>query len=264
MYDFNYHRPESIDQAKALFADHEDSIYLAGGHTLIPSMKQRLSAPSDVIDLSAIAALNEISVDDGVLRIGALATHDSVATSALVSAHCSAIADLAGGIGDAQVRNRGTIGGSIANNDPAADYPAAIVGLNATVHTDQRNIEAADFFTGMFETALQDGEIITAVSFPGCSAAAYAKFPNPASRYATVGVLVAKTDDGVRVAITGASPCVFRANEMEAALEQNFSANSLDSITLDQDSLMSDMHASAEYRVQLCKVMAKRAVDSLI
>lgn len=264
MYNFNYHRPESIDQAKTLFADLEDSIYLAGGHTLIPSMKQRLSAPSDVIDLSAIPALTEISVDSDVLRIGAMATHDSVATSSIVSAHCRAITDLASGIGDAQVRNRGTIGGSIANNDPAADYPAAIVGLNATVHTDQRDISAGDFFTGMFETALQDGEIITAISFPSCSDAAYAKFPNPASRYATVGVLVAKSNDGVIVAITGASSCVFRASDMEAALEENFSANSLDSITLDQDLLLSDMHASAGYREQLCKVMAKRAVESLV
>lgn len=263
MYDFNYHKPESVDSAKTLFSDAEDGIYLAGGHTLIPSMKQRLSAPSDVIDLSAIPALTDISVDNGVLRIGALVTHDSVATSALVSAHCGAIADLAGGIGDAQVRNRGTIGGSIANNDPAADYPAAIVGLNATIHTDQRDIAAADFFTGMFETALQEGEIVTQITFPSVSAAAYAKFPNPASRYATVGVMVAKTDDGVRVAITGASPCVFRASEMEAALDQNLSSSSLDGISLDQDSLMGDMHASAEYRAHLCNVMAKRAVDRL-
>ena len=263
MYQFNYHKPESIDQARSLFSGAEEGLYLAGGHTLIPSMKQRLSAPSDVIDLSLIAELTGINVADGVLRVGALTNHDTVATSEVVRAHCGAIADLAGQIGDAQVRNRGTIGGSVANNDPAADYPTAILGLNATIHTDQRDISAEDYFTGMFETVLASGEILTALSFPSVTAASYVKFPNPASRYATVGVMVAQTDSGVRVAITGAASCVFRATAMEEALAANLSPEALDGVTIDPDTLMSDMHASAEYRAHLCSVMAKRAVASL-
>jgi aerobic carbon-monoxide dehydrogenase medium subunit len=263
MYQFNYHKPQSIAEARSLYESAEDGLYLAGGHTLIPSMKQRLSAPSDVIDLSGITELSGVSIADGVLRIGAYTTHDTVATAAVVRDHCPAISQLAEGIGDAQVRNRGTIGGSIANNDPAADYPAAILGLDATVHTDQRDIAAGDFFTGMFETTLAEGEVITAVSFPAVIAASYAKFPNPASRYATVGVMVAQTDAGFRVAITGASPCVFRSAAMEEVLNQGASADALDSVDIDPDTLMGDMHASAEYRAQLCRVMAKKAVSGL-
>ncbi len=263
MYQFNYHRPQSIEEARSLYNKSEDGLYLAGGHTLIPSLRQRLSSPSDVIDLSSIAALTGIVRQGGVLRIGALTTHDTVATSEAVLGHCSAIATLASGIGDAQVRNRGTIGGSIANNDPAADYPAAILGLNATVHTDQRDIQGDDFFSGMFETSLWAGEMVVGVSFPSVTAASYVKFPNPASRYATVGVMVARIDDGVRVAITGAASCVFRASAMEDALSSKLSENSLDNVAIDPDTLMSDIHASAEYRAHLCGVMARKAVAGL-
>ncbi len=263
MYQFNYQRPESIDEARSMLSKAEDGLYLAGGHTLIPALKQRLSAPSDLVDLSSIAELKGVSIAGGVLRIGALTTHADVAGSPEVISHCGALSDLAGGIGDAQVRNRGTIGGSVANNDPAADYPAALLALNATVHTDQRDIPAEEFFTGMFETALLGGELITAISFAGVDAASYVKFPSPASRYAMVGVMVAKTSDGVRVAITGASPCVFRATAMEEALKCDLTADALDGVRLDAEALMSDMHASADYRAQLCTVMAKQAVRAI-
>ena len=263
MYQFNYHRPQSIEEARSLFNKAEDGIYLAGGHTLIPSLRQRLSSPSDVIDLSSIAALTGVERLGGVLRIGALTSHDTVATSEAVQVHCSAIATLAGAIGDAQVRNRGTIGGSVANNDPAADYPAAILGLNATVHTDQRDIQGDNFFSGMFETALWAGELVVGVSFPSVKAASYVKFPNPASRYATVGVMVAQIEDGVRVAITGAASCVFRASAMEDALSGELSENALDNVAIDPETLMSDIHASAEYRAHLCRVMARKAVSGL-
>jgi len=210
MYDFNYHRPASIAEAKTLFANADEPIYLAGGHTLVPAMKQRLNAPSDVIDLRRIGALDGIRRDGDRIVIGALARHAAVASSETVATAIPALAALAAGIGDAQVRNRGTIGGSVANSDPAADYPAAVVGLGATVITDNREIAADDFFTGMFETALARGELVTAIAFPVADAAAYVKFPNPASRYATVGVFVSRRDRNVRVAITGAAPSVFR------------------------------------------------------
>jgi len=260
MYDFSYHRPGSlVDAAKALAAS-SDSKLLAGGMTLLPTLKQRLANPSDLIDLGAIAELKGIKVDGSGVTIGAMTTHAEVAHSAEVKKAIPALAALAEGIGDPQVRNRGTIGGSISNNDPAADYPAALVGLDATVQTNKRKIKAEDFFKGMFETALDEGEIVTAVSFPKPEKAGYAKFPNPASRYAMVGVMVAKTGGGVRVAVTGAGPVVFRQKDMEKALAGSFSADALTNVNTDSEGLNSDMHGSAAYRAHLVGVMARRAV----
>ena len=228
--------------------------------TLVPTMKQRLAQPSDLVDLAGIAELKGIKVDGNNLVIGAMTTHNDVAHSAEVKKTIPALAVLAEGIGDPQVRNRGTIGGSISNNDPAADYPAALVGLDATVVTNKRKIKADEFFKGMFETALGDGEIVTAVSFPKPEKAGYAKFPNPASRYAMVGVMVAKTAGGVRVAVTGAGPSVFRQKDMEKALSGNFSADAIKGVKTDSKNLNSDLHGSAEYRAHLVGVMAGRAV----
>ena len=263
MYDFNYHKPSSIDEAIQLFTDLEDAVYLAGGHTLLPSLKLRLAAPTDVIDLAGISGLNGIDYSGDDLKVGALTPHDDVATSPVVQSVIPALASLAGGIGDAQVRNRGTMGGSVANSDPAADYPAAVLGLGAQLVTNQRTLSADEFFTGMFETALEEGELLTEIRFPKPEAAAYVKYPNPASRYATVGVFIAKTSEGVRVAITGAAPSVFRATDMEAALNADFSEAALDGISLDADMMNEDLHASAEYRAHLCVVMAKRAVSQI-
>lgn len=262
MYDFGYHRPASVADAAAALKQASDGKLVAGGMTLIPTLKQRLAQPSDVVDLGAIAELKGISEKDGALVIGAMTPHAEVAASDLVMAKIPALAHLAEGIGDAQVRNRGTIGGSIANNDPAADYPAACLGLGATIHTNQRTIAADDFFRGMFETALEESEIVTAVSFPVPEKAGYSKFPNPASRYAIVGVFVAKTGGGVRVAVTGAGPCVFREKAIEQALGGNFSADAVSGISADAANLNSDIHASAEYRAHLIGVMAKRAVKA--
>ena len=264
MYEFSYHKPASLAEAKSLFQQADDGLYLAGGHTLIPAMKQRLMAPSDVIDLAQVAELQGISTENGALRLGGLTTHAAVAGSAEVRDHASALCTLAASIGDAQVRQRGTIAGSLANNDPAADYPAAVLGFNATVHTDQRSIAAEDFLVGMFETALQPGEVITGVSFPSVEAAGYAKFANQASRYATVGVMVVKQGSAIRVAITGAGPCAFRAPDFEAALSANFSGSALDAVSIDAANLLSDMHASAAYRAHLCNIMAKQAVASAL
>lgn len=260
MHNFAFHRPSSLaDAAKALQAA-ADGKLIAGGMTLIPTLKQRLAAPSDLVDLGRIAELKGIKADGSGVTIGAMTPHAAVAHAAEVKSAIPALAALAEGIGDPQVRHRGTIGGSIANNDPAADYPAAVVGLGATVKTNKRDIKADDFFTGMFETALQPGEIITAVVFPKPEKAGYAKFANPASRYAMVGVMVAKTAGGVRVAVTGAGPCVFRVAEMEKALGSNFSPDAVKSIKVPADGLNSDMHGSAEYRAHLVSVMAAQAV----
>ncbi len=260
MHDFTYHRPSTLAEAASLWSGATDGSLLAGGHTLIPTLKQRLAAPSDVIDLSGIAELKGISVEGGTVTIGAMTTHAEVAGSSEVAGAIPALAALAGVVGDPHVRQAGTIGGSIANADPAADYPAAVVGLGATVRTNRREIAGDDFFTGLFETALEDGEIVTAVSFPAPSRAAYAKFPNPASRYAIVGVMVARTGGGVRVAVTGAGTSVFRQSDMESALAGNFSADAIAGIRVSADGLNSDIHASAEYRAHLVTVMAKRAV----
>lgn len=264
MYDFNYHKPDSIDEAIQLFLEAEDGIYLAGGHTLLPSMKQRLAAPTDVIDLAGIDGLSGIEDVGADLEIGALTAHDEVATSSVVQSGIPALAELASLIGDAQVRNRGTIGGSVSNSDPAADYPAGVLGLGAEIVTNKRTIAADDFFTAMFETALEEGELLTKIKFPKPESAAYVKFPNPASRYATVGVFIARTGSGVRVAITGAAPSVFRSTDMEEALNSEFSVEALEGITLDAGEMNSDLHASAEYRAHLCTVMAKRAVLKLL
>src|SRR5579883_821751 len=263
MYDFQYHRPQSVaDAAKAIGAA-SDGKLMAGGMTLIPTLKQRLARPSDVVDLGRIAELRGIKRDGNAIVIGAMTKHDEVATSDVVKSAIPGLARLAGMIGDPQVRNRGTLGGSIANNDPAADYPAAVLALGATVITHKRKIAADDFFKGMFETALGEDEIITAVSFPIPEKAGYAKFRNPASRYAIVGVFIAKTGGGVRVAVTGAGPVVFRQKEMEAALSKNFSADAIAGIKVKEDGLNADIHASAEYRAHLVGVMAKRAIASI-
>ena len=262
MYEFNYHKASSVAQAANLRADAEDGVYLAGGMTLIPTMKQRLAAPSDVIDVGGLADLRGIDVGTTV-RVGALTTHAEVAASAEARGAIAALSDLAEGIGDAHVRNRGTIGGSVANSDPAADYPAAVVGLGATVHTNRRSVAGDDFFTDLFETALEEGEIITSIEFPIPARAAYAKFPNPASRYAIVGVMVAEVDGAVRVGVTGAGPCAFRSAELESALADGLSVAALDGVSVPSGNLNSDLHASAEYRAHLVVVMAKRAVARL-
>lgn len=262
MYSFNYHRAGSVEEAVQALSSAAEGKIMSGGMTLIPTLKQRLNQPSDVIDIGQIPALRGIKEEGGAIVVGAATPHADVADDDSVRSKIPALAALAEGIGDPQVRNRGTIGGSIANADPAADYPAAVVGLGATVKTNKREIAADDFFTGLFETALEDNEIVTAVAFPVPEKAGYIKFPNPASRYAVVGVMVAKTGSGVRVAVTGAGPSVFRAAEMEQALEKNFSPDALDGISVPADSLNADIHASAEYRAHLVGVMAKRAVEA--
>jgi len=260
MHDFTYHRPTSLaDAAKALGGASEAKI-VAGGMTLVPTMKQRLASPSDLVDLAGIAELKGIKVEGNTVTIGAMTTHAEVADSPDVKKAIPALAALAEGIGDPQVRNRGTIGGSISNNDPAADYPAAVLGLDATIVTNKRRIKADDFFKGMFETALAGDEIVTSVSFPKPEKAGYAKFPNPASRYAMVGVMVAKTAGGVRVAVTGAGPGVFRQKDMEKALSGSFSADALKGVKVDSKNLNSDIHGGADYRAHLVGVMAARAV----
>ena len=260
MYNFNYHRPSSLaDAAKALQGASEGKL-VAGGMTLIPTLKQRLAKPSDLVDLAKIGDLKGIKKDGNTIVIGAMTKHVEVATSDVVKGAIPGLAALAEHIGDPAVRNRGTIGGSIANNDPAADYPSAVVALGATVITNKRKIAADSFFKGMFETALDPGEIITAVQFPIPEKAAYSKFPNPASRYAIVGVFVAKTGSGVRVAVTGAGPSVFRQKDMEAALGKSFAPDAVANIKVSPSGLNGDIHASPEYRAHLVTVMAKRAV----
>jgi carbon-monoxide dehydrogenase medium subunit len=260
MYDFTYQRPQSVADAANALKNAEDGKFLSGGQTLLPTMKQRLAMPSDLIDLTSIPELKGITVNSDSLVIGAAETHASVAASADVAKVLPALADLAGQIGDPHVRHRGTLGGSVANNDPNADYPAAVLALGATVHTSQRKIAADDFFVDVFETALEPDEIITAIEFPLPRKAGYAKFAHPASRYALVGVFVARFDTGVRLAVTGAGPGVFRVDEMEAALGQNFSPEALADIKIDADGLNADLQGSAEYRAHLITVMAKRAV----
>jgi carbon-monoxide dehydrogenase medium subunit len=260
MYNFEYHKPASVADAAALLSKADDGKLVAGGMTLLPTLKQRLAQPSDLIDLGGLADLKGIRRDGSNLVIGAMTTHGAVAGSQEVRSAIPALAHLAGMIGDPQVRNRGTIGGSICNNDPAADYPGALVALGATVTTDRRTIAAEEFFTGMFETALAEDEIVQSVSFPLAEKSAYEKFRNPASRYAIVGAFVAKTAAGVRVAITGAGACVFRWKEAEAALDRSFAPASVEGLKASADGLNSDIHASAEYRAHLIGVMTKRAV----
>ena len=258
MHHTTYVKAASADDAVAKMAD--GGQLLAGGMTLLPTMKQRLASPESVVDLAG-CGLSGIEEAGDSVRIGAMTRHADVAGSSLVQKAVPALAALAGGIGDRQVRNRGTIGGSVANNDPSACYPAAVLGLGGTVHTNRRDIAADDFFVGMFETALEDDEMITAVSFPKTAKAAYVKFPNPASRYAMVGVFVASGSSGTRVAVTGAgSDGVFRHGDMEAALDGSFSPDSLDGIGVDADEMISDIHASGDYRAHLVREIAKRAV----
>src|SRR3954462_8943242 len=263
MYEFDYVKAASLDDAAKRLAN-EDAKLVAGGMTLIPTLKFRLAKPTELVDLGGLGNLKGITEDGNAVVIGAMTRHADVHRSDVAKRVIPSLAAMAGMIGDPAVRNRGTIGGSIANNDPAADYPAAIVALNATVRTNKREIAADQFFTGMFETALQPGEILTAVRFPKVAQANYQKFRNPASRYAIVGVFVAKTPSGVRVAVTGAGPCVFRVPEMEAALGRNFAADAIKDIQIPADDLNSDIHASAEYRAHLVNVMARRAVAACV
>src|SRR3954462_8651694 len=262
MYEFEYSRAASLNDAASRLGSDEEARLVAGGMTLIPTLKQRLAKPSDLVDLGALSQLKGITEEGDAVVIGAMTRHADVNRSDVVKRAIPALAAMAGMIGDPAVRNRGTIGGSIANNDPAADYPAAVVALNATVRTNKREIAADQFFTGMFETALQPGEVITAVRFPKVAQANYQKFRNPASRYAIVGVFVAKTPAGVRVAVTGAGPSVFRVPEMEAALAKSFTPDAIKDIAIKDDGLNSDIHASAEYRAHLVNVMARRAVQA--
>jgi len=261
MYTFEYHRAQSVADAAKLLASKPDAKLLAGGHTLIPTMKLRLASPKALVDLSRVAELKGIDKKGNALVIGAMTTHAEVAESAVVKASIPGLAALAGMIGDPHVRHRGTIGGSIANNDPSADYPAALIALGATIGTNKREIKADAFFTGLFSTALQDGEIVTRISFPVPAKFAYSKFPNPASRYALVGVAVAQTGGAARVAVTGAgSNGVFRQAAMEAALAKDWSAAALNGIKTDAGRMVSDIHGDAAYRAHLVGVMARRAV----
>ena len=264
MHNFNYHRAADVADAAAKLAATDDPKLLAGGMTLLPTLKNRLAAPSDLIDLAAIAGLKGISVEGKEVVVRAMTPHAVVATSAEVQKALPALAQLAGNIGDPAVRHRGTIGGSVANSDPAADYPAACVGLDATIVTNQRKIAADDFFQGLFETALEPGEIITEVRFQIPDRAQYMKFRHPASGYAVVGVMVAQYGSKARVAVTGAGPCVFRVAEMEAALEKSFAPASVANIKVSAEQLMGDIHCSAEYRAHLITVYARRAVEARV
>jgi carbon-monoxide dehydrogenase medium subunit len=261
MYAFSYHRPSTLRQAASLLAKTEDAKLLAGGQTLIPTMKQRLASPANVVDLSLVEGLSGIELKGRSLVIGAMTRHADVATSSVVRDNLPALGALAGLIGDPHVRHLGTIGGSIANNDPNADYPAACLGLEATIITNKRKIAADAFFTGMFETPLEADEIITKISFPLAKKAAYVKFANPASRYALVGVFVSKRTSEIRVAVTGASANgVFRVTAFEEALQKRFAPKSLDGLAVAGANLNSDIHGSAEYRAHLVGVLARRAV----
>ncbi len=262
MYKFSYQKVNSVAAAVEALRNAEDGKLLAGGQTMLPTMKHRLASPSDIVDLSGVAELRGISIVGNTVTIGAMTPHAEVAASSDMQNAIPALAKLAGNIGDPAVRNRGTIGGSIANNDPAADYPAAVIALGATVKTNQREISGDDFFTGMFETALNDNEVIISVSFPVPEAAAYMKFENPASRYAIAGVFVAKTGSDVRVGVTGATPCAHRAVRIEEALGGALNSAVVDGVDIPVDEMNSDIHASAEYRAHLVKIMAKRAVDA--
>jgi len=261
MYNFTYHRPSGLRQAGNMLTKLEDPKPLAGGQTLIPVMKQRLASPANIIDLNKIDGLAGVELKGRSLVIGAMTRHVDVANSDVVKTNLPALAELAEMVGDPHVRHRGTLGGSIANNDPNADYPAACIGLGATIITTKRRIPADDFFKGLFETALEPDEIITKVNFPLAKKAGYIKFRNPASRFALVGVFVSKRGSDIRVAVTGAGASgVFRVASFEEALKKRFAAKSLDGLSVPADGLASDIHGSAEYRAHLIGVLAKRAV----
>ena len=263
MYEFNYHRATSVEDAATKLKGADDGKLMSGGQTLLPTMKQRLAAPSDVIDLAGIAEMRGIEVSGERVTIRAATTHNEIATSRELAAVAPGLCAMAGIVGDPHVRHKGTIGGVIANNDPAADYPAMVLALGATIHTNEREIAAADFFTGMFETALNEGEIVTAVSFDAPEACAYEKFRNPASRYAMAGVFVARTRDGARAAVTGAgNDGVFRHEGLEARIEAG-DMDGIDGIEIDEDTMLGDLHGSAAYRANLVRVMAKRAARRL-
>src|SRR5881227_2044266 len=262
MYNFEFHRPTGLRQASNMLGKLEEAKILAGGQTLIPTMKLRLASPNNIIDLNAIAEeLSGIELKGRSSVIGAMTRHVEVANSAVVKENLPALAYLAGLVGDPAVRHRGTIGGSLANNDPNADYPAAALGLGATIITNKRRIPADEFFKGLFETALEDDEIITKVQFPKVNKAAYVKFPNPASRYALVGVFVSKRSSEIRVVVTGAGANgVFRVTTFEEALKKRFGPKSIEGLTVPADGMASDIHGSAEYRAHLVGVLARRAV----
>ena len=257
---FGYHSPARVADAAALRQRHADSTYIAGGQSLLGAMKLGLAAPSDLIDLGNLPGLSGITVQGDVVRIGAMATHATVAASTDVKKLIPALAQLADGIGDPAVRTRGTLGGSLANNDPAACYPAAVLALSATVHTERRDIDGDSFFLGLYETALQPGELITGVSFKVPQRAAYVKFKQPASRFALVGVFVSQGAQGTRVAVTGAGACAFRASALETALAKDWSTKAILDISVSADGLNTDLHASAAYRAHLIGVLARRAV----
>ena len=264
MYPTTYRRPKTLAEAKRLFAGAENASFLSGGHTLLPAMKLRLASPSDLIDLGAVAELRGIKVDGRVLAIGAATIHADVAASPLVRQHIPALAGLAGSIGDRHVRHRGTIGGSVSNNDPAADYPSAVLGLGATVVTDTRRIPADEFFVGLYQTARASDEIVTRIEFPIPDIASYAKFLSPASRFSIAGVFIARSGKSVRVAVTGAgSSGVFRAKDLEAALAADFRLEALAVCTIDTAEMMNDQNGTPEYRANLVMVMARRAMENL-
>jgi carbon-monoxide dehydrogenase medium subunit len=262
MYPFTYHRPATIAEARNLHGQGADATFLSGGHTLLPALKQHLASPSDVIDLSAIAEMRGISMEDGKLVIRGATTHDEVFADPLVRRHIPALSGLAGSIGDRHVRHRGTIGGSTANNDPAADYPAAVLGLGATLVTDQRQMAADDFFVGLYETAREAGEILTRITFPVPEMASYAKFRSPASRFPIAGVFVSRIGKSVRVAATGAGASgVFRLTEFEQALSADFRPQAIAGLKIDPSLLLSDISGSGEYRANLVAVLARRALE---
>jgi carbon-monoxide dehydrogenase medium subunit len=260
MKTFNYHSAKDSKEASKLSSS--NSAFLAGGMTTIPSMKLGLASYKDIIDIKGIKKLSGIKVSGKSVIIGATTKHVEVANSKEIKKAIPSLASLAEGIGDPQVRNRGTIGGSIANNDPSADYPSACIALDATIHTNDRKIEASKFFKGMFETALKKGELIEAIEFKIPEKSSYQKHPNPASRYAVVGVYIAKHKSGVRVAVTGAKPCVYNDNDLSKALESDFSASSVAGMKLKSSDMNSDIHASAEYRANLVVIQAKKAVEA--
>ena len=263
MYSLSYVKAKSVKEAAEFLARNPEAKLLAGGMTMIPTLKARLARPTHLVDIASLPELRRIEAKGGKLVIGAGTKHHEVATSAVVKKAIPALAGLAGEIGDPQVRNRGTIGGSLANNDPAADYPSAVLGLGATVVTTKRSIAADDYFQGLFATALEEGEVIVRIEFPVPKRAAYSKFPHPASGYAMAGVFIAQTAVGVRVAVTGAGPGVFRWKEAEAALAKNFKPAAIEGIKLDASGLNTDIHADREYRANLVRVMAKRAAAKL-
>jgi carbon-monoxide dehydrogenase medium subunit len=263
MYPTTYRRPKTLAEAKRMFADAENASFLSGGHTLLPAMKLRLASPSDLIDLGAIPELRGIEVEGRTVVIGATTLHADVAASPLVRQHIPALAGLAGSIGDRHVRHRGTMGGSVSNNDPAADYPCAVLGLGATVVTDRRRIAAGDFFVGLYQTAREPDEIVTRIEFPIPDIASYAKFVSPASRFSIAGVFIARTGKTVRVAVTGAgSGGVFRAADLESALAADFRTEALATCTIDPANMMRDQNGTPEYRANLVMVMARRAMEN--